>query len=354
MKKFAFALVLIYAVSCVKPDVAHLPGETRLVIDADIASSQASKAIIEGTSFDTGNTIGLFVYHSETAEDGNPQEMTEFVPYGPKYRNIRANYSALSASKPWRFMFEGTVSWFDEMYLIKPSVEVFETGVAVVAYAPWIEGVQSITDISFTLGGKSEMMNDLMWARQNTHDRDINPVDAGNNYKIIPDGNAKSAKLTFRHALSLLKIGFRCKYDDSIMMISSVTIRKKDGAATPLWTSGRFNAMDGGVYDTVESSSVTYDFTDSPYLFQKDYLYVPMLICPQEYLADGDYVFEFCFNGQEIASEYEIRKSDVGGGFKAGMVYTFSFTVDNFIQFDNVEVSEDWEELDENKAELRF
>jgi hypothetical protein len=67
-----------------------------------------------------------------------------------------------------------------------------------------------------------------------------------------------------------------------------------------------------------------------------------MLICPQEYVQDGDYILEFVVNGRKFSSAYAIMLADVEGGFKAGAVYTFNFTVGEDISFDSAEVSTEW------------
>lgn len=69
---------------------------------------------------------------------------------------------------------------------------------------------------------------------------------------------------------------------------------------------------------------------------------VPVLICPQEYKADGDYILEFKFDEQQSTTKYEIKVSDVACGFKPGEVYTFNFTVDDDIRLDGVAISKEW------------
>ena len=353
MKKVLYIVLMFLAISCVKSGKYDSP-ESRLEINAEIEQTALSKAILEGTRFKSENTFGIFVYHSETATATSPTPMSNFSLYGDRYRNIRAVYD--DKYLRWKFNFENATTSFDDIYLLKPTVAVFETGLSVVAYAPHIANVQSITEIPFTLGGKSEETKDLMWARQNTYDSSVNPIDPGKNYKIIPDGNVKPVDFTFQHALSLLRIGFRCKNNGSLITLTSITLKKKDGGNTSLPVSGKFNAMTGGVENVALANSLTYDYTDKAYAFQSttDYVYAPMLICPQDYLADGDYLLEFELNGQKLQSSYEIKLSDVAGGFKAGEVYTFNFTVDNYVQFDGVSVSTEWVELDKNKAELKF
>ena len=353
MKKVLHIALMFLVVSCVKSGRDDSP-ESRLEINAEIEQIADSKAILEGTSFKSGNTIGIFIYHSETADASLPTAMSNFLLYGDRYRNVRAVYD--DKSLKWTFNFENATTVFEDIYLLKPTVAAFETGLAVVAYAPFIENVSSITDIPFTLGGKSEEVPDLLWARQNTHDNIVNPIDPGKNYKIIPDGDVKPVDFTFQHALSLLRIGFRCKHEGSLMTLSSITLKKKDEGRTSLPVSGNFNAMKGVLEDVARSNSLTFDYTDRAYTFQStsDYVYAPMLICPQEYLSDGDYILEFELNGQKMDSSYEIKLADVSGGFKAGEVYTFNFTVDNYIQFDGVQVSKEWIELDSNKTTLQF
>lgn len=354
MKRILYIFIMTLAVSCVKPGKNHVP-ESRIEVNAEIEQSASSKAVLEGTDFKTGNTIGIFVYHSETENVASPLEMSEFSPYGARYKNIRAVLYDDKAQK-WRYNFENANTSFDDIYLMKPTVEMFAEGLAVVAYAPWVENVSSITEIPFTLGGESDEMADLMWARQNTHDKTVNPIDAGENYKIVPDGNAKPVNFTFQHALSLLRVGFRCGHEGSLMTVTSITLKKKEGGQTPLIGAGLFNAMAGRITDGASWTNIVYDYTDKAYTFQStsEYMYVPVLICPQEYKADEDYILEFTLNGQKLDTVYKIKKDDVNGGFKAGEIYTFNFTVDNYIQFDGVSVSTEWVELDANKAELKF
>lgn len=352
--------LVILALSCVRHEAEDGVG-SNLVIDARVLPTPTAKAVVEGSAFKTGNDIGIFVYHSETSDPEHPSPMEGFSLYGPRYRNIKGIYDQSSPSKPWSFMFEGANNRpFSDIYLLKPSISVFEEGLAVLAYAPWIQGSESIERIPFTLGGESKSMPDLMWARQNTHDVLLNNVDPGKNYKIIPDGTAKPVVLTFRHALSLLKIGFRCKYEGSKMSVSSISLRRGDGSSAPLWTSAYFNAVNGTVVEGSTSEVLSYDYSGESYDFGSgEYEYVPMLICPYDYQADGDYVLEFRFNSVDPDEEiptlsYPIRKADLKGGFEAGKVYHFKFTLDNYIQFDGVNVSDTWEGGEDNNEEFEF
>ena len=58
MKRFFIFLFLVLAVSCAKASKDDLP-ESRIEVNAEISQSSMAKAIHEGTSFKTGNTIGI-------------------------------------------------------------------------------------------------------------------------------------------------------------------------------------------------------------------------------------------------------------------------------------------------------
>ena len=333
MRKLIYFLGIMLAVSCVKHDKDNTP-ESKIELVAEIDPSATSKAIFSGTDFVSGNTIGLFVYHSETADENTPATMSKFSIYGDRYRNVYVVNTG-NPFIPWRFRFEDANSYFDDMFLLNPSEvpEGCQDGLAVLAYAPYIEDVLSIKEIPFTLGGASENMTDLMWTMP------------GTNYKVVPDGSQQQVPLVFKHALSMLKIGFKCSNTNSVMKVTGLTIKKKEGGQTMLVQSGKFDATDGSIDNPAGVQSLKYDYTNEQYSFQyseDQYVYVPVLICPQEYKADGDYILEFKFDEQQSITKYEIKVSDVAGGFKPGEVYTFNFTVDDDIRLDGVAVSKEW------------
>ena len=334
-----FFLALLSA-ACTKHGGDNVGG-SQLLIDASIQSGDPTRSVLYGNEFQTGNKIGLFVYHAE-----NTTLLEKLTLYGNRYGNIAGRYLG---DNLWQYNFEGASTTFTDIYLMMPSEVVYreDRALEICSYYPWTQGVTSITSVPFTLGGKSEDMADVMWAAQNATDENV----------VIPNRNTLPVTLTFNHALSLLKIGFRCAYDNKVsgtyigttMTVSSISIRRADReGATPLHTAGKLNALTGKViYSDADAKEVlTYDYTDNnSYTFafrpENDYLYVPMLICPEEYLGDGDYILEFTFNGQTLRTRYEIKRDDVRGGFLPGHVYTFKFTMDNTINFTGVQVEVD-------------
>lgn len=336
MKKLLNIVFAFLAVSCIKSGRSDVP-ESILDIDAEVACSIVSDDFCE--RFETGNTIGIFVYHSENP---SPSQMKEFSVYDERYKNVKATFDFSSES--WSYVFENSTTSFNDLNLLKPLSGISDSGLAVVAYSPWIEKVPSITAIPFTLGGNLENVKDLMWARQNTHDTGVNPVDAGANYNIVPDGDVKHVRFTFQHAFAKLMVGFRCADEGNTMTVSSITLRRASEGKTSLPVSGKFNAMTGKIENVARANSLTYEYDPVAYSFgsASDYVYAPMLICPQEYVQDGDYILEFVVNGRKFSSAYAIMLADVEGGFKAGAVYTFNFTVGEDMSFDGAEVSTEW------------
>lgn len=295
----------------------------KLTVDAEIETvAEGTKAVITGNRFSTGNAIGIFVYYDE------------YVPYSQKYMNIRATYSSISPN--WSYRLAGANSDFsDGIYLRYPDVE-YSGGVHISAYSPWIDGVEDIRSIPFTVGGEYKEIVDLMYAIQNQ----------GISNTIIPDGADKRVELTFKHSMSMLRLGFRCKHDQSKVSVTSVTLEKKDGGSTPLYVSGVFNALTGEFASLVPGGSVTTSYSGQNYAFDNTgYLYLPFLILPGEYKADGDYILKFKFDGQDLEAVYEIKKSDISK-FDPGYSYTFNFTFNNYVQIDGVtvNVSGEWVE----------
>ena len=336
MRKVLFIAFMALIVSCVKHDTDSAPA-SKLKIVAEIDPSAVSKAVHDESRFDEGNTLGLFVYHSETERVESPATMTEFVLSGERYRNVLAVHSG-EGDNSWMFQYEDALSSFEDMYLLIPSDQV--SGLAILAYAPYADDVLSIKEIPFTLGGRSEKMTDLMWAQP------------GENYKVVPDGSDQKVRLVFRHALSMLKIGFRTSDAKSVKKVTGITVRKKGGGDTPLLASGKFDATDGSINNPAGVQNLKYDYSGESYKFggsADSYVYVPVLICPQVYKTDGDYELIFEIDGEILDSSYKIRVSDVDGGFQPGMTYTLTFTIDDFVKFDGASVGNVWGELGENE-----
>ena len=353
MKKIvSISLIAMCLLGCSKQDDSY-NGGSEVIIDASINTDAPSRAVLSGTEFSHDNTIGLFVYHADY--DANVP-MQNFTLYGNRYGNIHGQYKVTNSTTPyWRYKFENASTTFDNIYLMKPSNKVYrdDKALKICGYAPWIAGVKQITSIPFSVGGNSKEMLDYMWVTQNgTADKIVFP-------ETITKDTKLPVKMTFNHAMALLKIGFRCEFDDkstgadyvgTTMSVSSITLKRNPESTaadqTPLHVKGTLNALDGTLTysdGTNGTGVLTYNYTDDtaysfPFKTSGNYMYVPMLICPETYMNDDDYILEFTLNGMPLTTSYKIKKSDVAGGFRAGHVYTFKFTFDNTINFKNIKV----------------
>lgn len=308
-----------------------------------------TRSVIEGSSFRLKDSYGLFVYYSE---DSVP--MTEFVPYGyghtDKYNNIKA-YRRQDGN--WEYTLHGSLNPVKNFFMIEPSISG-KTGIAICGYSPWTKEARSIREIPFSVGGVYSDIIDLMWASQN--------IDS-DNLHIIPKGTTETIRLTFKHALTNFRLGFKCDYEGTSMKISSVKIRK--AGETELYSGGLFDAVNAMYSSLTPVEEIVFDCqtnsSSNDYRFDSSgYYYLSLLLVPVEYLNDGDYIIEFTFNGVELSTSYAIRLNDASRyditgengveglkhAFVQGKSYTFEFDFDNYAQISNVsiDVADTWEQ----------
>ena len=344
MKHIIIPIIVFILASCSKEQPAA-SGMSEIHLQTTIENDKGApvKAVISGNRFGVGNTLGIFVYHSEKDENDNRRPINNFASYGERYKNVRAVYANMSTG--WQYRFEGSGTNFEDVFLIEPPTTSSTTKeITLLSYAPWIEGCTSISSIPFEIGGDSRNVKDMMWAEQNSTTAN----------SIEPDGRDKTVNLRFKHALSLLKIGLKCKHNTSEMALTSITLRKNGSSGTILYNKGSLNAMDGSFNAFSKddaAQTVTVDYTGEEYKFsQENPTTAPFMIFPVKYLNDGDYILEFKFNGQELAAKYPIKRSDImvagdtAAEFRQGYSYTFNFTFNNYLQIDNVtiNVSDNW------------
>lgn len=312
------------------------------VTDIENAAPEV-KAVIEGDNFAQANTFGLFVYH---AESQNP--MTEFKDYGSKYANIMAKKDGQN----WKYTLNGltSASASENFFLIDPSAGG-SGALAICAYAPFVDGAKSIKEIPFTVGGQHSKITDLMWAIQNQNSSNLN---------IMPKGNDETVSLTFRHALSMIRIKLKCKHFGTTMQVSSIKIRKNADGETPLFGSGTFNAVTGQFnVDLIETSEVVFDCKNERMTFNSETsLSIPILIVPTEYKADDDYEIVFEFNGQTLPTIYPINQDDIKVNnvckFEQGKVYNFEFVFNNYAQITGVTINTDVDDWTSTTTVMEF
>jgi len=360
-KHIALPLAVILALagsSCTK-GLSVTEGGSEVSLDVAIAPHGETKGIVNGANFPSGTTMGLFICKHEA---GEPKE---FVAYSAKYNNIRAyQTSSTTASPVWSYTYNGTGTSFSTLFLLMP--QTGEKAADFYAYAPFISGVTKPTSIPFNLQQRYDNLPDLMYAVENATDTNRN---------ITPDGKPISISYHFVHKLAWIRCQFYLKNDDqsgtlgpgsssssqNYCTVNSIKIRRKSGAATPLYESGEFNGIKGNFED--ESGASTLVAADSlqvthGYTFGTKGNTYDLLIVPKPY-TDGDYELVFKIDGKELETTYPIKVGDVTHsdgttvGFKEGYRYTFKFTYDNYqhISLSGTQIDSDanWTEYPEKK-----
>jgi len=354
------ACLVTIVVSCGK--ITHEGDSiTSLGLDVSIAPHVTStKGIVSGSSFPQNSTMGLFICKHE---EGTP---TQFVEYSAKYNNLQAQQTSSTPASPvWKYRYNGTGTQFSALFLLKP--QTGEQAADFYAYAPWTSGVTRPTGIPFNLQTSYGSLPDLMYAPEN--DTDINK-------NKIPSGDTLRIRYHFEHKLAWLRCKFYLKNDDgdgslgpgsssgsqNACTVNSIMIRRKAGAVTPLYVSGRFNGIKGTFTD--ESGGSTLVASDSlkvtyGYTFGTKGNTYELLLCPVEYQADGDYELVFTIDGKRLETKYSVKLSDLthtggtGAGFQEGYRYTFIFTYDNYqhirLSGTQIDTDADWTDFPEQK-----
>jgi len=343
------AVILALAASSCTKGLSVTEGGSEVSLDVAIAPHGETKGIVNNANFPLYSTMGLFICKHDTAKVPK-----HFEAYIPKYNNIRAYQNSNDASNPvWSYTYNGTGTAFSTLYLLRP--QTGEPAADFYAYAPFISNVTKPTSIPFNLQQRYDNLPDLMYAVENADS-------TSTNRNRTPDGKPIGISYHFVHKLAWIRCQFYLKNDDqsgtlgpgsssnsqNASTVNSIKIRRKSGAATPLYVSGKFNGITGtfedetGASTLVASDSLTVTYASAniygsywyPTFGTKGNTY-GLLIYPVDY-ADGDYELVFKIDGKELETTYPIKRDDLKHpadttyGFKEGYRYTFKFTYDNY------------------------
>lgn len=291
-----------------------------------------SRAAITGTSFSSGQTIGLFIVRHD--------KPGEYVPHAYGMANLRA---VSGGGNKWTYNFSDNLSTSVDVLAIS---SVANTSADIYAYAPWISGTATPENILYESGTQG----DLMYAGENA---------SGKNMNISPDTeDNQDVPLRFHHALSMVRIGIRLANSGyQSPRLTSIRIARKSESAeieTKLWSKARFNALTGQFREDSYSDMQYIDISANTKISSTtDYVYFDCLLIPTEVKADGDLQIRLSVNSQTLLEPYGIQLSDVlssdgKAGFQPGYVYTFLFSIDNYLRFNPtfIEVSKEWTDQD--------
>ena len=314
-------------------------GGTPVHIRASVSAAEAhTKALITGTAFPDQGTYGIFVCnHGSTS-----------VAHKSNSWNIKAQYT--QEGDTWAYYYVGNLSSgsvtsvpYDNIALTEKDGDITAD---LYAYAPYVQGAYAggPEAIPYSIANIIWEQADLMYAQQN--------ISSSNSNLNPRSESALSARVTFRHAFSLLAFKFKIRNMPTIYSLSKITVTLSGGASTAkLYSSGTFNAITGAFNDDgVEAPSISVSVVtlNDPLLITSTNTAATayMMLVPTR-VEDDELVFTFTVNDQTL-QPFSLQKSHLlhsdGAtyGFQSGYKYTFNFTLDNYIYFDGLTVSSDW------------
>lgn len=329
----------------VKPGLA--PGELAFKVEIETrCSTVKSRAPIMASDFANGNTYGLVIYKA-----GSKSEY-----YDPSFNNIKASKN----SSLWYYDVKNGQTRFDKLYLL---AELENELADIYAYAPFSTTAEGIEKITY----KMEDQPDIMYAVQNmgTENKGIGPASSEADRTI---------KLSFRHAMPLLRLAFRRANEESTMngedvntpvKITKFQLATIPGSTMRLCKEAEFNAATGALtpvnYGSYFPSSwqglqVTAVKPKGETTFNPEaeynYIYI-LLLNTGEIPAESGGMFQLkVWLDNTAAPAYDHPLDipagttaggvDVDGMLLPGVMYTYYFTIDNYIHFEHIHTDSEW------------
>lgn len=331
---------LALAVACTGLDPRPTGESARAVVNIK-ASLAETKAPVD---FGTVTEYGIFTCISL---DNDPAPATPYETFKPSIWNAQARGSGST------WAYKNVASYATgELYSAGGNVFILfgrndNLSADLYAYAPWKQSAYSTgpTAIPFS---RSE---DVMYAEQNATRANANLDPAS--------GSPLTANFYFRHVMTRLIFRFRLQNDNSSVGISLSSIKNNHpaGGSVVLYTSGKFNAIDGSLYDMqyqdelTSVGSCTAFYTDDPAVYDPQSI-IAFTLVPTDISVDDELTFTFTSGGHKLPpftlKKEQVKHSDgTTYGFRAGYTYTFNFTLDNYVRFDGFNIQE-WGTLEED------
>lgn len=351
-------LPLLWAAGCQKESSPNGDGQTgegneaEVQIHASLADpAPATKAIIKGTDIPDQFSYGIFVCKTGTTDKKDAHKENSW--------NLKAAYAkgAEGEEGTWSYQYvndfgNGTLNAdADEKITITAPVKG-DPKADLYAYAPYIAAAHGNdpTAIPFEISSEIRNQVDLMYAEENNTgvNKGLDPTSAGD--------DPLEANFTFKHALALLAFEFEIKnYSDdfsTMYRLLSITIKKKNpgsNTTAKLYQSGYFNAITGQLnanrdIKLVDQLSISFQKDNGegillyPNKNETPDLTAYMALFPTQ-LEDDELEIEFKFNQtnpitvKPIVLKKQYLKHGTGDdyGFRSGYMYTFKFTMDNYL-----------------------
>ena len=311
-------LLVLGFVSCEKPEKVAVSDNVKLSFDNPIIGvSYESKAPINGDRFTTSNDaypIGVWLMRGDTDED---------IPQMNEFFNMRSRYLVLGGVGTWSFYPFGD----DEKK--KRSDIYIRKGlpVDIYAYYPWVNDVDSITEIPFVSGSDDWMVAGPVELDEGQTSEDI----------TVP--------LPFKHIMTCIQVYIACRYTGTVVLASMTLNDSKNR----LVAAGHFNCKTGEI-----SGERTGSITITPNLSLTNPASAYIIMPEIDGLAQGELTLSFVFNRTQVEQPFELPlQMELQDGsrktiekFSKGYKYVYQLTLDNTMNFKPVGVETGWTDVD--------
>ena len=347
--RHALLVALLLLCGCVKGPAEKAGSEAVIHIKASVATmTEVTKGPKWGEGWDvTDDPYGIFVCnHNEYVQRG------EYVPHKANSWNIKAALEDFD-NPTWHYYYIGSL--YDGSLSSSPADNLtiteqeHESTADLYAYSPYTKAAYASgpTAIPFSvLPDTYGSTHDLMYAVENL---------TNSNSNLDPtSGDELDASFHFRHAYSLLRFTFKLVNGISRYSLGGVTVRvndpDEDGTTTAkIYTSGTFNAISGEFNDDlVEVPSRWVAMSEQIYsTIREDTPEAGYMMLVPTQVEDDELSFSFRISGQTLPPFY-LKKEQVRHGltstygFLPGYMYTFNFTLDNYVYLDGIDISTGW------------
>ena len=353
--------VLLFA-ACGKVPSIEVGKDIPVYINAEIQDVSETKNPTFETSFpayndnDLRGSYGIFVCKNGTTNRANAHKTNSY--------NLQAKYDGTN----WTYYYvadlsSGQVSESGNNHVTLTKRDDTPKTADLYAYSPYIRDAYaygptaipySITRIRWS----NIYQYDLMYAVENS--ATYSGTD-GSNANFDPESeDPLQANFTFRHAFALMEFKFKLGNDavsgaygtGTNYALTNITVTLQDGATTAhLYSSGSFNAITGEFVDNNEVSSVSIPQYDKVISSATSDTIVDLMLVPTE-VADNELIFTFTVNGKTLQpfsllathlrrytdDTHSTPVPDTEGKLEGGYIYTFSFTLDNYLYLDDFSV----------------
>lgn len=295
--------------------------EVRILPRVENTSTVDTRAIITGTEFPGGSSVGLAIYNTSTTN-----------PHRAGYDRIKAIYNGVT----WAYYADGSNTSAKLQGYDKFNLDV-------VGYYPSNDLVTDVTKVPFRVGNTEATNEDYMWAYQ-----------ADQAMGTIP--------LTFNHLMTCLEFRIRKLYAGPKLTIKSIvysivgrdfvvagTYDAKTGEITATMTENKF----GVVFDKTIKQSIDYPNLTTE--VASCAVMMPELIMTSAG-SDATVSATIDFDNETLINNggtYTFKLSEVGDtpgvkGLLAGKKYVVGVDVSNFVKYAGFPVCVDWlEDADE-------